>query len=148
MNRRTITAPHEHAPAHTAQVEHHKEDASGYTWSCSADIILPQIDEVQGHTQTHPQSRNWDQWLHCPVVAQNAVCSVAQCGAVSCMRAPHCRTVLYNGTTKPRKHLQEAIYHEIFARTSSRYQAFEKLLWKPNEDTSQKSSGNQMSLKI
>ena len=32
---------------------------------------------------------------------------------------------------------QEAIYHGTLARSSSRYQVFEKLLWKPSEDASQ-----------
>ena len=32
---------------------------------------------------------------------------------------------------------QEAIYHGILARTSSRYHVFEKLLWKQSEDASQ-----------
>ena len=41
-----------------------------------------------------------------------------------------------------------AINHGIFARTSSRYQIFEQLLWEPSEDASQKSSWNQMSLRI
>ena len=44
------------------------KSASGYTWSCTAYIILPQIDDVQGHTQTHPQLKNWHQWQHGPVV--------------------------------------------------------------------------------
>ena len=35
---------------------------------------------------------------------------------------------------------QEAIYHGTLARTSSRYQVFEQLLWKPSEDASQRSS--------
>ena len=43
---------------------------------------------------------------------------------------------------------QEAIYHGTLARTSLRYQVFEKLLWKPSEDASQKLSWNQMSLSI
>ena len=51
----TISVP---APAHTAQEEHHEECASGYTWSCTAYIILPQIDDVQGHTQTPQQLEN------------------------------------------------------------------------------------------
>ena len=42
-----------------AQFEHHKEGASDYTRSCTAYIIKPQIDDVQGHTQTHPLLRNW-----------------------------------------------------------------------------------------
>ena len=33
-----------------------------------------------------------------------------------------------------------AIYHEILVKTSSRSQVFEKLLWKPSEDASQKLS--------
>ena len=36
-----------------------KEGASGYTWSCTAYIRLPQVDNVQGHTQTHPQLKNY-----------------------------------------------------------------------------------------
>ena len=41
---------------------------------------------------------------------------------------------------------QEALHHETLATTSSRYQVFAKLLWKPSEDASQMSSLNQMSL--
>ena len=52
------------------------------------------------------------------------------------------------GWVKRRKHLVRAIYHEILARTSSGFQVFEKLHWKPSEDTSQMSSWNQMSLPI
>ena len=37
------------------------------------------------------------------------------------------------GRTKPRTISKEAIYHGILARTSSRYQAFEKLLCKPSD---------------
>ena len=36
--------------AHTAQVEHNKEGASGYTWSYTAEMILPQTKDVQCHT--------------------------------------------------------------------------------------------------
>ena len=32
--------------------------ASGYTRSCTAYIILPQIDDVPGHIQTHPYIKN------------------------------------------------------------------------------------------
>ena len=54
------------------------------------------------------------------------------------------------GRTNPQKHLPRSNiqYHRILARTSSRYQFFEKLLWKPREDASQRSSWNQMSLPI
>ena len=58
-------------------------------------------------------------------------------------RAPHCRTVLQNGQDNPPKKQQQtepeeqSIYHEILGRTSSRFQAFEKLLWKPTEKASQ-----------
>ena len=38
------------------------------TWSGTAYIILPQIDDVQGHTPTHPQLENWHHGLHGPVV--------------------------------------------------------------------------------
>ena len=41
------------------------------------------------------------------------------------------------GRTKPSKHLPRTIYQAILAKISSRYQAFEKLLWKPSEDASQ-----------
>ena len=43
------------------------------------------------------------------------------------------------GKTKPYSISQEAVYHGILARISSRYQAVEKLLWKKSEDASQKS---------
>ena len=43
---------------------------------------------------------------------------------------------------------QEAIYHGTLGRTSSRYQVFEKLLWKPSEAASQRSSWDQMPLPI
>ena len=49
------------------------------------------------------------------------------------------------GRTKPRKHPEEATSNGTLA---SRYQVFEKLLWKPSEDSSQRSSWNQMSLPI
>ena len=70
---------------------------------------------------------------------------------VSCLyRLPS--TTLQNSTPKLAGRNPENISHgalqlEILARTS-RCQAFEKLLWKPSEDASQKSSWNQMSLPI
>ena len=39
-------APHVTRLAHTAQVEHHRESASVYTWSYTAYTVLPQIDDV------------------------------------------------------------------------------------------------------
>ena len=33
------------------------------------DCIGPQIDDVQGHTQTHPQLKKRHYWLHGPVVS-------------------------------------------------------------------------------
>ena len=62
-------------------------------------------------------------------------------------------TTLKNSTPKlagqnPESISQEAIYHRIITRTSSRNQVVEKLLWKPSEDAYQKSSWNQMSLSI
>ena len=63
-------------------------------------------------------------------------------------------TRLQNSTPKlagqnPESISHEAIYHGTLAiRTFSRYQVFEKLLWKPSEDVSQRSSWNQMSLTI
>ena len=47
----------------------------------------------------------------------------------------------------PESIFQGEIYCEILARTASIYQKFEKLLWTPSEDPSQKSFWNQMSLK-
>ena len=44
--------------AHTEQIMHHIEGASGYTLSSRARIILPEIDDVQNHTQTHHQLKN------------------------------------------------------------------------------------------
>ena len=43
--------------------EHHKEGTSGYTRSYTVHIILAQIDDVQCHTQTHPQFKNGHHWL-------------------------------------------------------------------------------------
>ena len=52
---------------YTTQVEHHKECASGYTWSYSAYKVLPQIDDEQCHNRTHLQLENGYNWLHGPV---------------------------------------------------------------------------------
>ena len=62
-------------------------------------------------------------------------------------------TTLQYSTSKlagqnPESISQGVVYHEILARTSSRYQAFVNLLWNPSEVASQKSSWNQMSLQI
>ena len=38
--------------------EHHKEVVSGCSSPCTAYVILPQIDDVQCHTQTHIQLKN------------------------------------------------------------------------------------------
>ena len=58
------------SPENTAQVQHHKKGyiRITYTWCCTAYIILPQIDDVQGNTQTQPQLRSWNHRLHGPVV--------------------------------------------------------------------------------
>ena len=52
--------------------------------------------------------------------------------------------------TKLGKHLpcNEEFIMKFSAGLSSRYQALEKLLWKPSEDIAQKSSWNQMSIPI
>ena len=62
-------------------------------------------------------------------------------------------TTLQNSTPKregkkPKSIFQEAIYHGIIVRTSSTYEVFGKLLWKPSKDVSQMSSCNQISLPI
>ena len=92
-----------------------------------AYIVLLQIDDEQCHTQTHPQFEYKHQWLHGQVV-------------LGVNRQPS--TTLQNSTPKlagqnPESISQQAIYRGILARTSSRYQVFEKLLWKPIEDASQ-----------
>ena len=45
------------------------------------------------------------------------------------------------GRTKPQKYLPRSDLSWNTRRTSSPYQVFEKLLWKPSEDVSQRSSG-------
>ena len=111
---------------HIALGEHHKQGASGYTWSSTAYIILPQIDDVQCHTQTHMQFKNRHHWLHGP--------------AVLCMyQQPS--TTLQNSTTKRAGlTLKGTTYHGKFAKTFSRNQVFEKMFWKLTQDASQKSS--------
>ena len=113
-------------PAHTARVENHKEGVLGFTWPCTAYIILPQIDHVQGHTQTHPQLRDWHHWLHGP--------------AVYCVYWLW-STTLQDSTLKQTGSIsQESIYHLILDEISLRYQTFDQLLGKLSEDASQKSS--------
>ena len=77
-----------------------------------------------------PQLRTWHHWLHGPEV----------------------QGVYRQPTTTPQKNTPKragqnfesnscgAIIHKILVRTSSIYQAFEKLLWKPSENAYQKSS--------
>ena len=72
---------------------------------------MPRIDDGQCHTQTHHQLKTGHHWLH---VARPS-------------------TRLQNSTPKlagqnTESISQEAIYHGTLARTSSRYQVFEKLL--------------------
>ena len=125
------------AVAHMAPVEHHKVGALDNIWSCTALIILPQINDVQGHNQaSHLLNKK-----QAPVTTRS---SNLRCVPA----AEHYIAKQYSktGRTKPRKHLPRATYHEILARTFSRYQGSEKLLWKLSEDASQKSSCNQMSL--
>ena len=57
-------APRVPAPAHTAQVAHHKEGVSGYTLSDTAHTVLPQIDDEKFQTQAHSQLENGHYWLH------------------------------------------------------------------------------------
>ena len=49
-------------------------------------------------------------------------------------RAPHCRTVLQNRQDKTKEVSQEVIYYGTLLRTSSRYQVFEKLLYRKQEN--------------
>ena len=60
----------------------------------------------------------------------------------SSLRCVSAITTLQNSTPKlagqtPESISQEATYHGILARTSSRYKAFEKLLWKLSQDAFQ-----------
>ena len=57
-------------------------------------IILPQIDDVQGHTQAHPSYET-----------STTHYTVQQFKLCISNRETYCRTVLQNGRTKPRKHL-------------------------------------------
>ena len=115
----------------TAQVELHKEGVSGYTWAYTAYIIMPQIDDVQCLSQTHPQ-------------LNNGTTDYTRSSNLKCVSAPSTtleeRTPNWAGQN-PESIFQEAINHGILSRTSSRYQAFEKLLWKPSEDASQRHLG-------
>ena len=62
-------------------------------------------------------------------------------------RSPHCSTLKRAGQN-PETNYPASIYHQIPTKTSSRYQAFQQLLWKPSEDASQKTFWNHMSLPI
>ena len=66
-----------------------------------------------------------------------------------CSRAPHCRTALQNGLEKtPKASPKKQSIMEYSPGFPTRYQVFEKLLWNPSEDASQKSSWNQIWLLI
>ena len=108
-----------------AQVQHHKERASGYTRSCAANNAATNRRCTRSQSNT-PQVKKL-----APLTTQSS--------SLRCMcivsRAPHCRTVFQNRQEK-KNISEEAIYHGILARTSSRYLAFEKLFWKPSEDAS------------
>ena len=92
-------------------------------------------------TLPHPQLKNWHHWFHGPGAYIPGVFLVQQSNR------------LQNSTPKragqnPESISKETIYHQILARISSRYQVFMKLLWKPSEDASQKSSWNKISIPI
>ena len=81
-----------------------------------------------------PRLRDWQHLVHGPVVQ-------------GVHQQPS--TTLQNSTPiRARQNYESISHHGIFAKTSSRYNAFQRLLWKPNEDASQESSWNQMSLTI
>ena len=101
--------------AHAAQVEHHKEGASGYAWSYTVCIRLPLIDDVECHTQTHHQLKNWHQWPH---------------GSLSGVSAAEHHTSEQNSNTsikKPRKLLIRSNLspktHQDFLKISSLWEA-------------------------
>ena len=76
---------------------------------------------------------------------------IARSSSLRCVLAVEHQTAeQYSKTAgqNPESISHEAIYHGTLARTSSTYQVFEKLLQKPSEDASQRSSSNQMSFPI
>ena len=109
--------------------------ASGYTYS----IHNTATDQrCQCCTQKHPQLKNRERWLHGWEVQGLYLQPI---------------TKLQNSTRNlprqnPESISQGAIYHKMLDRTSSRYQAFEKLLWKPSEDASLKPPWNRTLLQI
>ena len=90
----------------------HKEGASGCSGSYTAYIILPQIDDVQCFNDTPPVQKR----------AQLTTVTTRS-GSLKYVSAAEHHTAAHDAKTdrtKPRKHLQEAIYHEILAKTSPR----------------------------
>ena len=95
-----------------AQVGLHKEGAFACSGSYTAYMILPQIDDVQCYNDT-------------PTVKKRAQLTTVttRSGSLKYVSAAEHDTAARNAKTdrtKPLKHLQEAIYHEILAKTSPR----------------------------
>ena len=100
--RRRISVPlsnHSAACNPYRHVRHRKSTINRVDWvtpdrvQCTAYIIMPQIDDVQGDTHIHRKLKNWQHWQRSPVV--NKVCISS--------RAPHYITVLQNGQDKTPK---------------------------------------------
>ena len=126
-DQRTACNPHWH-------IWHRCTGLQGYILSFTANIIPPQIDDLQCYTQGHPQLKNVHHWLHG---------RASSLGCISAAPTMPDKT----GRTNPRNIFQGAIYHGILASTSSRYQPFGKLLWKQRR-LKKRSSWNQMSVPI
>ena len=115
--------------------DHSEEDAPGCTWSYRAYLIIIQHITICNVTLkqicSYKYLHHWLPSLH------------ARSSILSCVSAEQYSKT---GRTKPKSICQEAIYRGILASTSSTYQVFEKLLWKPSKDVSQWSSWSQISL--
>ena len=121
-----------------AKVEHKREGASAYTRSRTAhNIILTAIVRRCAMSQSNTS----------PVI-KLAPLTTRHSSLRYVSAAEHHTAEKYSKTsmTKHQRHLPRSNLSVILVKTSSRYQVFEKLFWKPNEYATQKSSRNQMSL--
>ena len=100
------------ALAQNAQTVHHKMDAWGYFWSCTAYTKLRLINDWKCWTQAPRQLGNWHKWLHCP----------KEKGLYGSRGA--------SWRNKARKHFTKSVGSCNARQDSSRYRAYGKLLWK------------------
>ena len=108
-----------------AQVDH-EESALGYTWSYTAYAILPQInDGAMLHSNTPRVNK------HAPLTTLSS--------SLKCISATEHHTAkryFKTGRIKPWKQFPKSNLSLNIRLDSSRYETFEKLLWKPNKDAS------------